>query len=170
VVKRQKPNRSGLGIEEDEQPASVVPKSAHSCRCSVSFRIRARLAALCQKPELAILGKRVVVQPTTSKKYVRLSLVYSTQEYLDLDRGYYVKRERLPAIHLDSIRGKYYIRNGHRRALAACLKGRTHILAKTLEPTEPEISFLRAEWVCLKGCLYADSGDSASHRDDSFWR
>ena len=142
MVKRQKPNRSGLGIEEDEQPASVVPKSAHSCRCSVSFRIRARLAALCQKPELAILGKRVVVQPTTSKKYVRLSLVYSTQEYLDLDRGYYVKRERLPAI----------------------------ILAKILEPTEPEISFLLAEWVCLKGCLYADSGDSASHRDDSFWR
>jgi hypothetical protein len=92
----------------------------------------------------------IVIPPTTSKKYVRLDLVYSTQEYLDQDRvRYYLKRKRLPAIHLDLIRGKYYIRNGHHRALAACLKGRTHILAKLLEPTEPEISFLLAAWGLL---------------------
>jgi hypothetical protein len=34
-------------------------------------------------------------------------------------------------------------------ALAACLKGRTHTLAKVLEPTEPEISFLLAAWGLL---------------------
>src|SRR5882762_10586959 len=79
------------------------------CRSSRRLRIRARLPALCQEPELANLGG-IVIPPTTSKKYVRLDLVYSTQEYLDQDRvRYYLKRKRLPAIHLDLIRGKYYI-------------------------------------------------------------
>jgi hypothetical protein len=92
----------------------------------------------------------VIIPSTTAKKIRSSRSRLSTQEYLDRDRArYYVERKRLPAIHLDFIGGKYYIRNGHHRALAAYLKGRTHILAKILEPKEPEISFLLAVWGLL---------------------
>jgi hypothetical protein len=99
---------------------------------------------------IAILGGIVVNLPIEPKKYVRLDLVNSTQEYLNRDRlAYYVKRKRLPAILLDGINGRYHIRNGHHRAVPACLKGRIDTLAKVLKPKEPERSLLLAAWGLL---------------------
>lgn len=77
------------------------------------------------------------------KKYIPMDKVHSTQDWLDRDQvRYYVGRKKFPAIHVDFVDGKYFIRNGHHRAVAASLKGRTRILAKVLETTDLMMSVL----------------------------